>query len=486
MLKNDVIGDEICGKLHPAEKSMLMTASGRVLTLVNTLEKPFESLRLFGKSEQFKTNGLQLYNGSTITLAPSNSSTGFTYATEYLLDVIKKLPAGVYSVSYTLKETGDLGTGVGKITLQDSLNNMLVNALNTFELTDDIKNKVEKVALYGRVKSPSTVVNFMLNAGNKPKPYEPYTGGIPSPNLDYPQNVNSGNAGEINVSVLGKNILHPEVDSNTKIFLPKGTQLSVSTENNQSSLGGSILLKSKNGSKIWLGINKGDTQKSIVLKEDAIEINNKLVAGVNHALFIGNIQDYEPYKPVQTLTLDVQGDLYGIPVSKNGNYTDEKGQQWVCNEIDCDRRKYIQRLAYEIVDKSTLNIVALSENTFRFAVCKTKNSYKMSDAMSNFAPFFIWANSKRSFAINGNQLYYGHTEVTTAEEIKQKFEALQKIEILGQLAEPVEHDLTAEEIEQYKALHTYNGTTVLGNDAELWMEVKYKAKPAGMRNRMVK
>ena len=146
MLKNYVIGDEICGKLHPAEKSMLMTASGRVLTLVNTLEKPFESLRLFEKSEQFKTNGLQLYNGSTITLAPSNSSTGFTYATEYLLDVIKKLPAGVYSVSYTLKETGDLGTGVGKITLQDSLNNMLVNALNTFELTDDIKNKVEKVA----------------------------------------------------------------------------------------------------------------------------------------------------------------------------------------------------------------------------------------------------------------------------------------------------------------------------------------------------
>lgn len=98
----------------------------------------------------------------------------------------------------------------------------------------------------------------------------------------------------------------------------------------------------------------------------------------------------------------------------------------------------------------------------------------MSDAMSNFAPFFIWANSKRSFAINGNQLYYGHTEVTTAEEIKQKFEALQKIEILGQLAEPVEHDLTAEEIEQYKALHTYTGTTVLSNDAEVYMKATYR------------
>lgn len=470
--------DELGGVIMIQRRTMMndeiVNKSGNIAQLEKCKGSYLNGLQLFGKSKQFKTNGLQLYNGSTITLAPSNSSTGFTYATEYLLDVIKKLPAGVYSVSYTLKETGDLGTGVGKITLQDSLNNMLVNALNTFELTDDIKNKVEKVALYGRVKFSSTVFNFMLNAGNKPKPYEPYTGGIPSPNLDYPQNVNSGNAGEINVSVLGKNILHPEVDSNTKIFLPKGTQLSVSTENNQSSLGGSILLKSKNGSKIWLGINKGDTQKSIVLKEDAMEINNKLVAGVNHALFIGNIQDYEPYKPVQTLTLDVQGGLCGIPVSKNGNYTDEKGQQWVCNEIDCDRRKYIQRLAYEIVDKSTLNIVALSENTFRFAVCKTKNSYKMSDAMSNFAPFFIWANSKRSFAINGNQLYYGHTEVTTAEEIKQKFEALQKIEILGQLAEPVEHDLTAEEIEQYKALHTYTGTTVLSNDAEVYMKATYR------------
>ena len=46
----------------------------------------------------------------------------------------------------------------------------------------------------------------------------------------------------------------------------------------------------------------------------------------------------------QTLTLETPNGLPGIPVTKDGNYTDADGQQWVCDEIDLERGKYVQRL----------------------------------------------------------------------------------------------------------------------------------------------
>lgn len=36
--------------------------------------------------------------------------------------------------------------------------------------------------------------------------------------------------------------------------------------------------------------------------------------------------------------------LAGIPVSEGGNYTDETGQQWVCDEVDLVRGVYVQRM----------------------------------------------------------------------------------------------------------------------------------------------
>lgn len=46
---------------------------------------------------------------------------------------------------------------------------------------------------------------------------------------------------------------------------------------------------------------------------------------------------YEPYRTPQILTLQTPNGLPGVPVSKDGNYTDQNGQQWVCDEIDLGR-----------------------------------------------------------------------------------------------------------------------------------------------------
>lgn len=58
---------------------------------------------------------------------------------------------------------------------------------------------------------PGTVLNdftvhVMLEYGSTVSPYEPYTGGIPSPNPDYPQNVECV-AGVQTMSIVGKNLL---------------------------------------------------------------------------------------------------------------------------------------------------------------------------------------------------------------------------------------------------------------------------------------
>lgn len=52
---------------------------------------------------------------------------------------------------------------------------------------------------------------------------------------------------------------------------------------------------------------------------------------------------YEPYHE-QTLTLSTPNGLPGIPVTSGGNYTDQNGQQWVCDKVDLERGVNVQRV----------------------------------------------------------------------------------------------------------------------------------------------
>lgn len=70
-------------------------------------------------------------------------------------------------------------------------------------------------------------------------------------------------------------------------------------------------------------------------------------------------EDYEPYHNPQTLTLSTPNGLPGIPVTSGGNYTDENGQQWVCDEVDLERGVKVQR-----VDKGAFDATkALTEQS---------------------------------------------------------------------------------------------------------------------------
>lgn len=78
--------------------------------------------------------------------------------------------------------------------------------------------------------------------------------------------------------------------------------------------------------------------------------NENFIAGKTYndtvypAVYVGaKVLPYSPYRE-QLLTLPTPTGLLGIPVTSGGNYTDQSGQQWVCDEADLERGVRVQRV----------------------------------------------------------------------------------------------------------------------------------------------
>lgn len=185
----------------------------------------------------------------------------------------------------------------------------------------------------------------------------------------------------------------------------------------------------------------------------------------------------------QSLTLATPNGLPGVPVSKDGNYTDSNGQQWVCDEIDLERGKYVQRVAIE-KNNGGWELKPSSDTPGRFFQHnKLTNifSIALKKSLCNIASFTSWGapvNDKYAFALNGHGIYFSPPKGAeiTAEELNAKLNSLSfPVVFVGELATPIERDLTPEEIAAYKALRTYGPTTMITNDAGAGMEVTYVA-----------
>ena len=192
---------------------------------------------------------------------------------------------------------------------------------------------------------------------------------------------------------------------------------------------------------------------------------------------------YEPYRTPQILTLQTPNGLPGVPVTKDGNYTDQNGQQWVCDEIDLERGKYVQRVAIE-KNNGGWELKPSSDTPGRFFQHnKLTNifSIALKKSLCNIASFTSWGapvNDKYAFALNGHGIYFSPPKGAeiTAEELNAKLNSLSfPVVVVGELATPIERDLTPEELAAYKALHTNYPTTVITNDAGAHMEVRYVA-----------
>lgn len=177
------------GRYNPITAAIRPTVTGNPIHVEDSAEAPVQGLCVYGRTEQVTTTGAQLWSGGEFSfLTSGGSGTGFAYAPDALADAIKELPEGTYSVSYTPKGSGTLGTYAGKIAFYPSENSSpILRPTKTFELTQELKDQIGKVALYGYLNQENSVSDFMLNTGSTALPWEPYTGGKPSPSPDYPQ-----------------------------------------------------------------------------------------------------------------------------------------------------------------------------------------------------------------------------------------------------------------------------------------------------------
>ena len=481
------------------------TASGSVITVDDAAEgRPFRGLRVFGQTEQQRTTGAQLLDESKVE---QNNLRAFEY-------INLSVGEGTFTLSSNIPKSS---TDSSAYIMLISGNVQEISSENTTATNGVYKGQSRTfpsingyvTIAYRNDADVNNIINFneywyMLNKGAEEKPYEPYTGGKPSPSPEYPQEiVSAGEGGSITVEVGGKNLLKPNSHNTYYEFPLKANTVMTLMTNGKPSQGGNIKFSATDGSNVWFSIDAGQTRvcRSIGNKDvkgfyDQLNVGG----GLEYMFAVGDIKTYTPYVEPQSLTLQTPNGLPGIPVSKDGNYTDADGQQWICDEIDLGRGKYVQRVAEKEVSEITWSGAGAWGNTDDYktlafyAYIDGSNINEDWDAVKNYGicnyatiTSNVFNNSIIGFTL-GDYIAFrvprsllpdwdknNPSNDPWVNWLKARKEAGNPVIVRYALKTPVERDLTPEEIAAYKALRTYGPTTVVSNDAGVHMEVTYVA-----------
>lgn len=168
-----------------------------MLVLPNSLDAPLERLELGGKTEQAQTTGAQLLKpkdgsytvfGVSVDIANGEIKLSGTATSSGGRTIRLSEPFLLKAGTYSSEVDGKIDFILSKNSDNSYLTNLLVKNFNVNEDTE--------VYVGLNVMAQNTYNNkyhIMLNSGNIPLPYEPYTGGKPSPSPEYPQEIkNSG------------------------------------------------------------------------------------------------------------------------------------------------------------------------------------------------------------------------------------------------------------------------------------------------------
>ncbi|WP_418419298.1 hypothetical protein [Blautia sp.] len=328
--------------------------------------------------------------------------------------------------------------------------------------------------------------------------------GVPTPDNPVPIS-NMGDKGNVKFEITGKNLWQFEesysseagkmvefVKDGTPFILPAGTY-TFSCEGSFGNTDAPLFLTLEDKTKIQafrILHNEKNFKKTFTIAKKAISVEFVSNATFDTDGTIYNIQlernsvasSYTPYTPVQSLALATPNGLPGIKVDSGGNYTDKDGQQWICDEIDLGRGKYVQRnLVFEPnidnVRLSNINDHNIANFAFDFPTLVSENSaYKSLCNRFRQSASLIADEKEEGFFINKRILYIRlkRDTASTEDEFKAFFKD-KPIKVICKLKTPVEHDLAPEEIAGYKSLHTNHPTTVISNDESAHMEVSYVA-----------
>lgn len=210
-----------------------------------------------------------------------------------------------------------------------------------------------------------------------------------------------------------------------------------------------------------------------------ITCNNCSVAIKNIQIEEGGYTSYEPYHEPQSLSISTPTGLPAIPVDTDGNYTDANGQQWIADYIDLKRGKYVQRVWQKTFDGSESWGTYITTGYYLADILPEKmcnremlcNQLRRGDGGIASDIIIVGAFKANSTIYIENCTLRDNTLVDKGLSNWKTHLAEHPLVIMTYLDEPIERDLTPEEIQAYKNLVTYAGTTIVENDEECYMEV---------------
>lgn len=409
-----------------------ISASGNPAIMSDTLKNnPMNEMKVYGWSKQETTTGAQLFPTITPSIEEKNGITveymehgkihisGTSEKTVDFMTPTFELLAGTYTLSMGINIDNTLMRCTLSTTEGLPYFDILNNEASKAETTEDNMILYLLLRVYGG-KTIDITIQPMLNTGTSPLPWEPYTGGQPSPSPDYPQEiVSAGSDGKIGVEVRGKNLVDvygysandiPSPKAERALFNTYGTTLSTTektdklivhqeiidgaTANNYTSgyfcIGINRKLEAGKDYIITFNINVIQNPffvSTIFVLFNGIEANRAEVIGdkvtvkisckeyrerqyvevrnCGMSLEISNFMItekdentiYEPYYEPQTISINTPTGLPAIPVDTDGNYTDANGQQWIADYVDLKLGKLYKKVTrLNLKDVDAINI----------------------------------------------------------------------------------------------------------------------------------
>lgn len=474
-------------------------------------------MMIYGKSEQKQYSGKNLLNATLQTttvngVTCTNNGDG-TYtvngtATDIAIFIVYYNFADVYGSASSLKMVGcPSGGSAQKYFLRSYRkggNPEILDEYGSGISIGSFKESESNIAII--VKSGATVNNLifkpMLTTDTTATyaDFEPYTGGIPSPNPDYPQEIKS--VVNPTVKVCGKNLLKATLQTATVNGVTctnngDGTYTLNGTASggNPSFRIGKIIAKSgrklvgspgaagsyvsylpngtwnnvteeKGDGSIISNIGKGTDEIAIVVL-NGTTVKNLLFKPMLTTDLTATYDDFEPYHE-QTVTIPYT--LNAIPVSSGGNVT-IGGQQYVSDYFDVERGKLV-RMVDDVEAKNYIWDLYPSGNNMprRFGMNDTIRFNMPADIRIMSSHFKQIAANTRTDLSTWFQTYY--IAIVDMNEKWKNSEALiqwfseNNVHFYLPLKTSTEIDLTPEEVQALKALVTYYPTTNISVNSE--------------------
>lgn len=476
-------------------------------------------MMIYGKSEQKQYSGKNLLNATLQTttvngVTCTNNGDG-TYtvngtATDIAIFVVYYNFADVYGSASSLKMVGcPSGGSAQKYFLRSYRkggNPEILDEYGSGISIGSFKESESNIAII--VKSGATVNNLifkpMLTTDTTATyaDFEPYTGGIPSPNPDYPQEIKS--VVNPTVKVCGKNLWDNfKTLSSGNVEQKNGTYIATTdtmrVDVTPSSVGSRpLLLKANNTYTFSLKTTVStSSNRCVCLRYTNGEIKNINFINNNFINFVperdvekigfilyGSVAGdkvydvqlemgseatpYEPYRDEQTVTLPYT--LNAIPVNSGGNVTID-GQQYIADYVDVERGKLV-RMVDDVEAKNYIwDLYPDGNNMPRCFGMNDTIRFNMPTNTRIMSSHFkqIAANTRTDLS-TWFQTYY--IAIIDMNEKWKNSEALiqwfseNNVHFYLPLKTPTEIDLTPEEIAAFKALATYYPTTNISVNSE--------------------